>query len=136
MFGGSVDNFGRSKMQKIFCQCTKMGFSSGFITAAVVNPPERKLAKHTSVHWSKLYFSLDALPEIRILNWLYYWNFLLCMLHAKLQTIFSEFFRLVLNPSLVGECCWQPISLVEFWIIAFLAFIFSQEQLGLLLEPL
>jgi hypothetical protein len=25
-------------------------FSGGFITAIVVNPPERKLAKHTSVH--------------------------------------------------------------------------------------
>ena len=25
-------------------------FSSGFITAIVVNPPERKLAKRTSVH--------------------------------------------------------------------------------------
>ena len=26
-------------------------FSGGFITATVVNPPERKLAKHTSVHF-------------------------------------------------------------------------------------
>ena len=26
-------------------------FSGGFITAIVVNPPERKLAKHTSVQW-------------------------------------------------------------------------------------
>ena len=26
-------------------------FPHGFITAIVVNPPERKLAKHTSVHW-------------------------------------------------------------------------------------
>ena len=25
--------------------------SGGFITAIVVNPPERKLAKRTSVHW-------------------------------------------------------------------------------------
>ena len=25
-------------------------FSGGFITATVVNPPERKLAKHTSAH--------------------------------------------------------------------------------------
>ena len=89
--------------------------------------------------WSKFHFSLDALPEIRILNWLYYWNFLLCMLHAKLQTIFSEFFRLVLNPSLLGDFHWQPISLVEFWIVTFLAFTFSQEGmvlLGLLLQPL
>jgi hypothetical protein len=26
-------------------------FSGGFITAIVVNPPETKLAKRTSVHW-------------------------------------------------------------------------------------
>ena len=35
-------------------QCTKVRFvsllSGGFITAIVVNPPERKLAKHTSVN--------------------------------------------------------------------------------------
>ena len=36
-------------------QCTEMRFASflsgGFITAIVVNPPERKLAKRTSVQW-------------------------------------------------------------------------------------
>ena len=36
-------------------QCTEVRFSSlfsgGFITAIIVNPRERKLAKHTSVHW-------------------------------------------------------------------------------------
>ena len=35
--------------------CTEMHFASflfgGFITAIVVNPPENKLAKRTSVHW-------------------------------------------------------------------------------------
>ena len=31
--------------------------SGGFITAIVVNPPESKLAKRTSVQWSSLYFS-------------------------------------------------------------------------------
>ena len=30
-------------------------FSGGFITAIVVNPPERKLAKRTSVQWAKDY---------------------------------------------------------------------------------
>ena len=38
--------------------CTKMRFASflsgGFTTVAVINPPERKLAEHTSVHWSTL----------------------------------------------------------------------------------
>ena len=36
-------------------QCTEVHFASflsgGFITAIVVNPPERKLAKNTSVQW-------------------------------------------------------------------------------------
>ena len=36
-------------------QCTEVRFASflsgGFITATVVNPPERKLAKRTSVQW-------------------------------------------------------------------------------------
>ena len=47
-------------------QCTEVRFasflSSGFITAIVVNPPERKLAKHTSVHWRawNLFFFLQA----------------------------------------------------------------------------
>ena len=35
-------------------QCTEVSFASslsgGFITAIAVNPPERKLAKHTSAH--------------------------------------------------------------------------------------
>ena len=38
--------------------CTEMRFvsflSGGFITAIVVNPPERKLAKRTSVQWSTI----------------------------------------------------------------------------------
>ena len=39
-------------------------FSGGFITAIVVNPPERKLAKRTSVHWEKSKWFSD-----RNLNW-------------------------------------------------------------------
>ena len=39
----------------IFGHCTEMRFacffSGGFITAIVVNPPERKLKKRTSVNW-------------------------------------------------------------------------------------
>ena len=39
-------------------QCTVVRFASffsgGFITAIVVNPPERRLAKCTSVQWKKL----------------------------------------------------------------------------------
>ena len=31
--------------------------SGGFITAIVVNPPERKLEKRTSVHCTTLYYS-------------------------------------------------------------------------------
>ena len=39
--------------------CTEVRFASflsgGFITAILVNPPERKLAKRTSVHWFEKY---------------------------------------------------------------------------------
>ena len=42
-------------LRQDFNQCTEMHFvnffSSGFITAIIVNPPERKLAKCTSVQW-------------------------------------------------------------------------------------
>ena len=41
-------------------QCTEVHFASflsgGFITAIVVNPPERKLAKRTSVQWYNFLF--------------------------------------------------------------------------------
>ena len=40
-------------------QCTEVRFarflSGGFITAIVVNPPESKLAKRTSVQWLDFY---------------------------------------------------------------------------------
>ena len=40
---------------KMILQCTEVHFahflSGGFITGIVVNPPERRLAKRTSVHW-------------------------------------------------------------------------------------
>ena len=50
-------------------QCTKMRFASffsgGFITAIVVNPPERKLEKRTSVQWLEIYrhFSMKLLVK-------------------------------------------------------------------------
>ena len=34
--------------------CIASLFSGGFITMTVINPQERKLAKHTSVHWTGL----------------------------------------------------------------------------------
>ena len=38
-----------------FNHCTEVHFTSllsgGFITTAVINPPEKKLANPTSVHW-------------------------------------------------------------------------------------
>ena len=40
-------------------QCTEVHFvsffSGGFINAIVVNPPERKLAKRTSVQWGEIF---------------------------------------------------------------------------------
>ena len=40
----------------VFEQCTEVRFASllsgGFNTMAVINPPERKLAKRTSVHFA------------------------------------------------------------------------------------
>ena len=54
--------------------CTEMRFASffsgGFITAIVVNPPERKLAKHTSVH----YILILSLFEIEKLGKFENWN--------------------------------------------------------------
>ena len=47
------------KTKAILSQCTEVCFASflsgGFITAVVVNPPERKLAKHTSEQCGDLY---------------------------------------------------------------------------------
>ena len=34
--------------------CFNSFFSGGFTTAIVVNPPEKKLLKHTSVNWCEL----------------------------------------------------------------------------------
>ena len=33
------------------CSYSAPNYSGGFITAIVVNPPENKLSKRTSVHW-------------------------------------------------------------------------------------
>ena len=50
-----VESTTKSTQQKIVqtLQCTELGFASflsgGYITAIVVNPPENKLAKRTSV---------------------------------------------------------------------------------------
>ena len=56
--------------------CTEMHFacflSGGFITAIVVNPPEKKLAKRTSVQWPNLCLGLNVQPKIQILNGLCY----------------------------------------------------------------
>ena len=41
-------------------------FSGGFITAIVVNPPERKLAKRPSVQLSKLFKTYSSVPNRRI----------------------------------------------------------------------
>ena len=55
---------------RVIITCTEVRFASflsgGFITAIVVNPPERKLSKRTSVQWSKLHFNLDAQLKIQI----------------------------------------------------------------------
>ena len=47
--------------------CTEVRFASflsgGFTTIAVINPPERKLSKRTSVHWlAKLKVNKNVLP--------------------------------------------------------------------------
>ena len=38
--------------------------SGGFITAIVVNPPERKLAKCTSVHWAVIRNSSEIVKDL------------------------------------------------------------------------
>ena len=51
--GSTLFIFLKSRQTQNLHQCTEMRFASflsgGFITAIVVNPPERKLAKRTSV---------------------------------------------------------------------------------------
>ena len=53
-------------MLNVPVHCTEVCFASllsgGFITAIVVNPPETKLAKHISVHFS-------ALEVLAIASW-------------------------------------------------------------------
>ena len=51
----SIYEKNKKNMNSKLPNCTEVRFSSffsgGFITAIVVNPPERKLAKHTSVQF-------------------------------------------------------------------------------------
>ena len=51
-----------TKIRSIFGQSTKVRFASflsgRFNTVAVIDSPEKKLAKHNSVQWSKLSFNL------------------------------------------------------------------------------
>ena len=61
-------------------QCTEMCFASflsnEFITAIVVNPPERRLAKRTSVHCQ---VPFHFLPQfVKALEWLCYTVFHKC----------------------------------------------------------
>ena len=76
-----LDNFSEryeSKSNSIFDQCTEVRFASflscDFTTMAVIDPPERKLAKRTSVHWSKVFiivlFSLEKTRQITI-HWFF-----------------------------------------------------------------
>jgi hypothetical protein len=50
-------------MRRNLLNCTEVHFASflsgGFITAIVVNPPERKLAKRTSVQWPDSFENLQ-----------------------------------------------------------------------------
>ena len=41
-------------------------FSGGFITAIVENPPERRLAKRTSVHWSGNHLEILAVSSLSL----------------------------------------------------------------------
>ena len=56
------------RQSKINSRCTEVRFASffsgGFTTMIVINPPERKLAKRTSVHWFKnLNILVDFFPK-------------------------------------------------------------------------
>ena len=57
----------RSRVAGSSAQCTEVRFASflsgEIITAIVVNPPERKLAKSTSVQWCGTCLNLCALAE-------------------------------------------------------------------------
>ena len=70
MVNGTLLNFGKryeDNLRVIFDQCTKVRFvsflSGEFTTMAVISPPERKLAKHTSVQWPRLHLGLDVLSN-------------------------------------------------------------------------
>ena len=82
----------KSLIGRVVLHCTKVGFarflSSGFTTMAVINPPERKLVKRTSVHWWAICYQVPGTvvfwsKQGRCLDWKYCWN----------QTSFSLFFH-------------------------------------------
>ena len=95
--------------------------SGGFITAIVVNPPERKLPKCTSVHWSNLHFSLNARDENQIMNGLYqvYREIKRCCTHcskhwiAQLVLIFTKN-CMGLNLTNLPQSC-----IFAFWVLPF-----------------
>ena len=53
--------------------CTDVRFarflSGGFTTMAVINPPERKLAKRTSVHWMTLWLTDEHFCHLSKCRW-------------------------------------------------------------------
>ena len=72
IFVSFVDNFVKRCVKLFFAwpitiKCTEVRFASflsgGFTTMPVINPPERKLAKRTSVHWFKIYKIVSILQN-------------------------------------------------------------------------
>ena len=61
-----------SVIWNIFSQCTEVRFASffpgGFTTMAVINPLEKKLANHTSVHCKKIFQITDEFAPTHIFS--------------------------------------------------------------------
>jgi hypothetical protein len=71
-----------------FSHCTEVRFASfvsgGFITVIVVNPPERKLVKRTSVH---CIVSLSTILSVLALVWSTNW----CIKHLPTTAILNKY---------------------------------------------
>ena len=81
--------------------CTKVRFASffsgGFITVTVVNPPERKLAKRTSVHCAAMPVMKPKLRSNSLLFIEFEDDFVRCHFALRARKSFTTFIKIVGN---------------------------------------
>ena len=98
-------------------QCREMRFatflSGGFITMVVINPPEKKLAKHTSVQCRNLFTTLNFFdPIVRLLSvWMSIFSIELTRL---LREFFNWFSQLIWSQVDDFLCCNLPYCVAIF----------------------